>query len=154
MTQPTLFGDTLAEARDTLQEQAQGDGAHCPCCGQFAKVYRRKINAGHAITLITLYRAVDMGWGHLATYDLSREASKLAYWGLIEEESDRRDDGGRSGWWRITTPGFLFLQNRITVPKYALIYDGQLLKLDDTERVSITDALGTRFDYTELMAGI
>lgn len=154
VAQPTLFGDTLAEARDTLQLQLD-EGTTCPCCDQFAKVYSRKINAGHARALIALYRAVGRDWGHLATYDQSREASKLAYWGLIEEESARRDDGGRSGWWRITDLGERFLRNQLLVPKHARVYDGRLLRLDDTDGlVSIVDALGTRFNYSELMAGI
>jgi hypothetical protein len=39
------------------------------------------------------------------------------------------------------------------VPSYALVYNGELLTLDDTRgTTSVMDALGRRFDYTALMA--
>ena len=39
----TLFEMTLDEAKAWLRDQVD-DGAHCPCCGQFAKVYKRRIH--------------------------------------------------------------------------------------------------------------
>ena len=32
-----------------------------------------------------------------------------------------------------------------------MIYNGELLGLDDAESVTITDVLGTKFNYAELM---
>ena len=37
-------GMTLGEARDWLRERIE-DGEECPCCRQFAKVYRRRLYA-------------------------------------------------------------------------------------------------------------
>lgn len=40
----------------------------------------------------------------------------------------------------------------MNVPRYALIYDSRLLKLDDTAgRVSAEEALEEKFNYSELM---
>jgi hypothetical protein len=78
---------------------------------------------------------------------------KLRYWGLIEPMPDvLRDDGSpRVGMWRLTRQGVLFAQNRIRVPSHARVYDGRCLGFDETKQVSVIDALGTRFNYSELM---
>ena len=131
-------------------------GASCPLCHQHVQVYRRKINAGMARSLIAMYRVGGLDWIHVPTQvgARSREEGKLAYWGLVEEEKILRPDGGRAGYWRVTRLGELFLRNRCTMPKYARIYNGRVLSLDPQEQVTIKDALGTRFDYSELMAGL
>jgi hypothetical protein len=142
----------LSEAQEWLRGEVDR-GAKCPCCTQYARVYRRKITASQAAALIRFWRTYGTAWGHLATVDKSREASKLSYWKLIEQESQRREDGGRSGWWRITVEGLRFIRNQETVPKYIRIYNDRLLGVDAVQRVSISDVLGTRFDYDELMGG-
>lgn len=148
--------DPLGHARAWLRDRVE-DGATCPCCKQLAKVYRRKINSGQARSLIRMYRADPArGYVHLPTVvgSRSREEAKLRYWGLLEEERVRRKDGGRAGFWRITSLGELFVLNRVRVAKYSRIYDKRCLGLDDTETASIVDALGAGFDYRELMEGI
>jgi hypothetical protein len=147
---------TLAEVRDWLREAVK-EGVHCPCCNQMAKVYNRKITSRMAFTLIEVYRAAGTDWCHVPstvtfTGD-SGEISKLRYWGLVVEGSPRRDDGGRAGMWRITDFGERFVKGNYRVPKYAHIYDGRRLGFDDSVRVSIRDALGTKFNYDELMEG-
>lgn len=146
---------TLGEARDRLRVLVD-EGHECPCCTQYAKVYRRKINSSMAHDLIVMWRAFGTDWGYLP--DLrskrslkgNREESKLRYWGLVREDPERREDGGRAGWWRITPEGVLFVTDRIRVPKYARIYDARCLGLQG-EPIGIRDALGDRFDYQELM---
>lgn len=146
---------TLGQLRAWLLARAD-DGTNCPLCRQHVKVYRRKINASMARSLIQMYRTGGLDWVHLPTQigARSREEGKLAYWGLVEEEKALRPDGGRSGFWRVTPLGELFVQNRTTVPKYARIYNGRVLNLDPAEKASIKDALGTKFDYNDLMAGV
>jgi hypothetical protein len=108
-----------------------------------------------AASLIKAYRAVGVNqWFHAPTV-LGRndgEFAKLQYWGIIEEERRLRPDGGRAGWWRITVIGSLFARNLATAPAHALIYDGRLLRHDDTNgRITIEHALGDKFSYRELM---
>lgn len=145
---------TLAEAKDWLRERVD-HGAHCPCCTQHAKIYRRKLNSRMAWGLIRLYRATDgTEWGHLPTIAGDGcEVGKLRYWGLVIEEAEARPDGGRSGWWQLTGNGRAFVKGRLAVPKYARIYDGRCLGLRG-EPVTIRDCLGERFNYDELMNGI
>lgn len=147
---------TLTDARGWLRDRVD-EGAECPCCTQFAKVYRRKINSGMARALITLWHKAGRDYVHLnsTVSAISHEAAQLSWWGLIEQDPEiEREDGGRSSFWRITPLGVAWLHNRCTVPKYARVYNGRVLSMIESESHSIVDALGTRFDYAELMAGL
>jgi hypothetical protein len=151
MTAPQF--EFLYDAQEYLREKLDV-GEKCPCCTQFAKVYRRKINSGMARALIRQWQTV--GQDYVRTTSLcpwTHEAGQLAWWGLIEDEGERREDGGRSGWWRITDAGKRFVLNHSRVPKYARIYDGRVLSMDWTETTSIAECLGAKFDYGELMEG-
>jgi hypothetical protein len=143
--------ETLDEARDRLREQLN-EGAKCPCCTQFAKVYRRKINSGMARALVKMWDKAGMEWVYTPRLcPWTHEVGQLSWWDLIEDSRDRRDDGGRAGWWRITSRGRRFVLNQSREPKYAHIYDGRLISLDNSETVNIVEALGARFDYRALM---
>lgn len=147
----------LGTARRWLRDRVD-EGERCPCCTQLAKVYRRALNAGMARALIAMYRAGGTDWIHKPTVlkglgSAARDESILRYWGLLEEEKDRRPDGGRSGWWRVTDAGEEFVLGATTVPKHARIYDGRCLGLDPESYISIKDALGNKFDYDALMRG-
>lgn len=145
----------LGEAQDWVRQRIE-DGVHCPCCTQYAKVYRRKLNRRIALTMIAMYRKSRKGWVYLPTIGGSKldvpsarsgEVSFAQHWGLIQRSEDR-------GYWQITELGESFLLNGVKIPKYARIYDGRLLNLDPEQTVSIVDVLGIDFDYNELMAGI
>lgn len=151
---------TLREARDLLRELVE-HGHRCPCCTQFAKVYRRKLPAASVRTLAIVHRHADREWVHVSDL-LSAHAPSLSYqggyatisghWGLLEEETTIvRDDGGRAGYWRITDLGIAFLRRRATVPKYVRLYDGRRLGFDGPQ-IGADEALGTRFRLDELMA--
>lgn len=145
---------TLGEARVLLRGLVD-EGHACPCCTQLAKVYRRKLNAGMAVSLIRMYRIQgEREWIHLPTEigARSREEGKLRYWGLVEEMTEPREDGGRAGWWRVTDRGGMFVREEIVVLSHAKIYDGRCLALTGA-RVSILDCLGAKFNYAELMYG-
>lgn len=145
---------TLEQARDWLRERLH-DGAECPLCTQYARVYHRKFNSGMARVLIAQWRSHGLGYAHTARLVPGlREGAKCAYWGLMEEETERREDGGRSGYWRITEKGRLFVLGMIRIPAWANVYNDRVLSLDDSVMINITDALGQHFDYRELMGGL
>lgn len=149
-----LDGDTLlCDARDWTRERIK-KGVTCPCCNKLAKIYKRPMNSGQARSLISMYRLNGRGWVHLPTQvdSRSREEGKLAFWGLVEDSGEKRDDGGRSGWWRLTAKGELFVLGETTVPKYIRTYGNRLLGLTG-EPFTIQDALTTRFNYEKLMRG-
>lgn len=151
--------DTLEDAKAWLRENIQ-KGARCPCCTQFAKVYRRLLSAVSARALIALYRTAGMDFAHMPTVVKRRTqdtahqggaATLCGYWDLMLEENAERPDGGRTGWWRVTLQGREFIEGRLFVPKYAHTYAGRVLRLSGP-RIGIRQALHTRFDYDELMA--
>jgi hypothetical protein len=147
---------TLDEARAWLRDRVD-EGERCPCCTQRAQVYRRKITSASAWALVKLYRERGLDWGHLPTILGRKQAdeAKMVHWGLIEQAPMTRDDGSnRAGWWRVTPLGEAFVLGDVAVPKYARIYDSRCLGLDDSETVTIEDALGERFRYDDLMAGV
>lgn len=154
MTAPPL---TLREAQDWLRQNID-DGAICPCCTKFAKVYRWSLY-GTAAQALILFHRLGGTESFIHSRDLKRlgytgqgDASRLKYWDLVVEEKQRREDGGRSGYWRVTGRGRDFIFGVATLPKYSYIYDDRLLR-QDGPMVSIIDVLGKRFDYRELMAG-
>lgn len=142
----------LAQVRAWLRLKLD-DGTSCPACGQYCKVYQRKLNSGMARSLIAMYQIDPTGYIHVPTAlsARSREEGKLAYWRLVEEQNANRPDGGRAGYWRITELGTQFVLGQLRVPRYARVYDGKVLELTG-DPISIQDALGDKFDYAELMA--
>lgn len=151
----TYFSDAmpLGDARTQLRGLIE-DGWTCPCCTQFAKVYRRKVNSTNARSLITLYRHGGTHFTHAPSLPGdTHEISQMAWWGLVEEEKVMRPDGGRAGWWRITPEGKDWVIGLSTIPKYARVYDHRCLGLTG-DPVTIMDALGSKFRLDDLMAGI
>ena len=139
---------TLDEAKQWMRDQS-ATGARCPCCNQFVKVYRRKLNSSMARALIILYRHGEdwVQFDHLvreSTTKLSHDYIGLHYWGLTERHPEK------DGYWRITEAGIFFARKRLRVESHAVIYDANLVRLDG-DKINITDALGEKFDYNELM---
>lgn len=159
---PDRFGPDmpLGEARGLLREIAQRDGGTCPCCGQMARVYRRKLTSVPAMALAALFADHGLEYGHLPTVaekHLSGQAHQGGYltlgahWDLMVDERHRRPDGGRAGMWRVTTIGERWLRSESTVPMYAHLYDGQRLGFSG-DPVAIEDVIGAGFNLHELLA--
>jgi hypothetical protein len=142
---------TLREARERLMNE-RDKGTTCPCCGQYAKVYRRSITSGTAWLLVQMFDKAMFDWYYVPSLGAQGgDLLKTRFWGLIEESEDVRDDGsGRAGWWRITDLGGQFVRGLTTVPKYALIYNNHCLGLEGPN-VSIEDI--RPFNYDDLMRG-
>lgn len=155
-----LSGGSLVTLEDARTEVREGrkEGVTCPCCGQFAKVYRRKIHSTMARNLIDAYFKFGTGQQFRPIDEFGKDSPdfiKLQYWGiLLEVDPDAvRDDGSnRTGWWMLSSRAAGFVRGITTVTEYALIYNGEQI---DTagDPVSIRDCLGKRFDYDELMDG-
>jgi hypothetical protein len=149
-----LVDETLEEAKARLFTHID-EGMTCPCCGQFAKRYKRAFNSGQAISLINIYKTgmrSSFEWVYIPSLSAkSREEGKIAYWGLLQEKDEERDDGGRAGYWRVTPRGEQFVINKLRIPKYVYVYNGTCLGFDHTEMVTIRDCLGNKFDLATLM---
>lgn len=160
---------TLAEMR-ALVRAKRGEGVECPCCGQFAKVYRRKLASTMARSLVVVFwhqhEHPEAEWVDLTALLLANSmiaantnAALLKHWGLLEPKGGVREDGSkRVGLHRITDLGRRFVRAEVRVFKYVFLYDEELLGKSDggyarAEFVTIQEALGDRFNYSELMAG-
>ncbi len=151
--------DTLRRARlrllDELSERGKGT---CPCCGRIARYRRVALSSGLAWFLIRLYKLglfSDGRWVHYSDA-VSRGSKKLGglsygdlrHWKLIEPRYD-----AKPGQWRLTHHGKLFVNGERSVEKRLLIFDGKVRKRSE-ETTTIKQALGTRFDYDDLMKGV
>jgi hypothetical protein len=153
----------LEEIRGAFRKQLlKGKHVKCPCCDRKVKIYRRKLNAGMALLMLWAYRYTENkrpagGWIHVSKVLLkgkvnavAQEYSKLRFWGLLEPA----DEGSSaSGYWRVTEAGSRFARGETRIPRHAIVYDNNLLELDNSELASIRGALGDKFDFDELMRG-
>ncbi len=151
---------SLEGAKNYLRENWE-KGCSCPACGQHVQLYKRKLNSGMAVTLIYIY-IQDKKVGdfiqvkdHLRQmkYKNNHDWALLKYWGLIEEkERDESEDQKNSGYWKITESGKAFAENKISLPKHIYLYNGKRYKMNqDSETITITQAMGEHFSYNELM---
>src|SRR5580765_8069466 len=149
----------LGEARDWLRRQVYR-GATCPCCTQFVKVYRRTLPNATARVMIALWHR-DEGQNFVFLPDVLDRMTGTPhqggygtlgqFWAWLQQQPGERADGSnRVGWWRLTDPGRSFVLGHHTVPRYAHLFNGRCLRLSGPPW-SIRDALGTRFDYNQLM---
>ena len=160
--------DTPFEDVKNFLISSRDDGVKCPCCGRFAKVYRRSVTSSMAYALYLIYvhcANTEQTWIHVPSF-LSKAVSenagatcrggdwaKLAYWDLLQESHIVREDGGKhAGWWRITALGEAFVEGKVKIPKHAVVYNQTLLGLDTSELVSFEESLKSRFDFDEMMA--
>lgn len=152
-------GGSLEEARQQILA-GRDDGIDCPCCGQLVKVYRRPMTTARTMIVMDRYHQPE-GWTHVPTLmrehlaDVAHQggyATLAQHWGLIETmpEAVREDGSNRTGWWRLTDAGYLFVSGGLRVEKYVLLLDNQVLS-HDGPRIGIREALGSKFDYDALM---
>lgn len=157
MTSPFNDQMPVAAARAVLRDHL-ADGIECPCCAQHAREYKRPLTAVAARALAALWRVHGTTFGHLPTVardhlaDVSHQGGYLvlsAHWGLMIPETLTRDDG-RAGYWAVTAKGTDWLLGRAAVPKYARIYNGDLVRLEGPA-FTVLDAFAGQFDLDELL---
>ena len=133
--------------RAALDERLRnGVLSRCPCCGQHAKVYPRKLNRMMIRSLAFLVRhgarrPVDCPRWMMA----GREYAKLALWGLAE--THKADDSDPV--WYATPLGHQFARGRVDVPTRAYVYNGNVIAFSD-ERVTFAECVD-EFDLGDLL---
>ena len=158
-----FHGATLDDARAHVREFMR-TGVRCPCCGQYCRIYKRKMHATMALALVMIYhwfrQNPNAGWLHVPAFLVKvkrdstiagGDAAKLRFWGVIERAPGERDDGSdRIGRYRITEIGRQFVEGKIAIPRYVFLYNQSLLRVSE-EMTTIREALGDRFSYEALM---
>ena len=142
---------TVQQAKEYLQENID-TGVECPCCGQFAKIYKHRLNSQIAKTLIGMYTLGDRSIHILNELKPSNRMYSLArFWGLIEPtEVMVRGNKKASGYWKLTEKGKLFVEDKETIAEYVLLFNNKHYGFKGDE-VDIKYCLGKKFNYQELM---
>ena len=147
--------ETIKEAKEHLRNNFE-EGIDCPCCGQFVKLYKRKLNSGMAATLIRIVKFNGSSEVHVKDFlrkhqfHNGHDWTRLKDWGLLQEIIE--DNVKSSGKWKVTANGLKFAANQLEVKSHILVYDNRFLG-HEGENIRIKDALGEKFDFNDLMQG-
>lgn len=160
--QRTLFsGITLNEAKTQMMAEVK-DGTTCPCCERFIKVYKRALNSTMAAGLIWLCRKFeieseggDIEWIHLSASAprfviATNQLGTLMHWSLIERAPNEDKSKRTSGLLRPTKKGMAFVHFGTRLPRHVYLLNNLIHGFSD-EMITIKQALGKKFDYSELM---
>jgi len=159
VAQVDMFGPTIEEAKARFMVEAQSvEGTHCPCCKKFAKVYHRKFNSRMALTMIYTYpwfRSHPFEWLDVGNFLVTKynmipgDHGKLIWWGMLEKKPEKKDGAKTSGLYRMTNKGYSFV-NGLRVQSHVNEYMSEVQSFDG-QWIDIRVALGSKFDYGELM---
>lgn len=151
-TEPTL-SELRDEVEAVLAVQEPQPHMYCRACGQRVQLYKRRLHNRMAEQLVRAYlhQRTIAGRGQWwrftdARLEQNGEYSKLAIWGLLEE-----NDGER-GEWRVTDLGWDFVEGRAIVPRAVFVYNGTCRGVSP-ELIGRRDVLGAEFDLEAVLAG-
>jgi hypothetical protein len=159
----TTLGDVRRWILDRLIPTERGrtgklkanPGVECPACRQNVAMSVRPFDAKMARLMLAMYRGDPYGWHHTPslTGDKGGDSVKSQHWGLIEGRDGEKADGNpRNGFWRLTELGRRFVRGEVTIPRWALLYNEERHALDGPP-ITIQEALGTDFNYNEIIRG-
>lgn len=146
---------TITAARQEVMSHLD-EGITCPCCDQFCKLYKRKLNSGMARILIWLVKVYDgKNWVNVPEQApvfvrRSNEVSRLCLWGLARERPSEDPDQRNSGFYKPTRKGYQFVHRQISVPSHVHVYNNTIMGWSD-KQIDIVACLGQKFSYRELM---
>jgi hypothetical protein len=146
------------ELRKAWRNAIEHDGAHCPVCDRWGKIYPRSINISMAKSLIWLCsaKADESGWVNVPVDGpqwvvRTNQLSTLRWWGLVERRPNTDDDKRKhSGFWKATQIGLDFVTKNTRVPKKVFTYNGYV-EGTSLETVAIEDCFKEMFDYQDVM---
>ncbi len=151
--------DTIGQGREEIRQNWR-NGLECCCCGQDVKLYERTWSRQMAKDLIALYH-LGPGAHHYRSFitgSAPGDYAKPRWWGMMIPE-EKNDDPKKksSGYWRITEHGKDFVEERVQVPRVALVFDKKFFGYEG-EDIGIREILHGKdgepppgFNYIELM---
>ena len=152
-----MYSDHLKELKEHWRIAIEGEGAHCPVCSRWGKIYARSINKTMAYSLIWLCGATsdEHGWVDVPNSNnmrviRSNQLPTLRWWGLVERRPSNDESKKHSGFWRVTEKGRDFAYGRIAVPQKVFTYDAEVVTHSD-QYTRIWECFKTKFDYQEVM---
>jgi len=109
--------ETIKQAKKYLRENWL-EGVSCPCCSQFVKLWRHKVNSQIAKCLIQVYRISEREgreWVHILNEikPSNRMYSLARHWELLKAKEFKKDEDKKSnGFWKITPKGKEFVKRQ------------------------------------------
>jgi len=152
------LNNTLQEAKSHLRNN-WNEGTECPCCGQFVKLYERKLNVGITLFLIGLYKLDPQGTSfhhakevlkQIDAFTTSRDYSILEYFKLIRSMPNTDNEKRTSGYWQLTQLDKDFVLDNAEVPSHVRIFNNKSYGATGA-MITIREALHNKFNYDELM---
>lgn len=146
---------TLRDAQEFISERTK-EGVECLCCEQHVQSYHFSMHKGmiFALSLIELATKTNscdkQKWVHVERYLTEKKSNlngyhpKLEHWGLLERHPDLR------GYWRVTKKGRKFLAGLISLPKVAILYNGECLGL--TGEKNFVSSILEGFKYSSMIS--
>jgi hypothetical protein len=144
---------SIEQAKEFLYNNFE-KGTTCPCCNKNVKLYKVKLTAGMVSVLIKFYKAREKGWIHPIKdfKTVNGDYAKLRHWGFLEKNNFNNDPTIKaSGLWMITNVGISFIKGETYVPQKVMLYNNKFYGFDG-DTVGVKEALGTKFNFEELMA--
>ena len=158
----------LATLRQEIIDNRE-EGCQCKICDQNVKLYKRNFNSAMSLVMIKIAEETKALEGFQtpiwiqvenllkAAPDIPSTARgdfpKAVHWGLLEKQPGERDDGStRMGFYQITQKGEDFVNGKITIPKWVKLYNKEIIGFAE-DPITIKEALGTKFNYEEMMRG-
>ena len=149
---------TLLDIRKKYRNSLLRDGAHCPVCDRWGKVYKRRLNKTMVKCLewvVNVTTAEDVKYidipargrlGEGDIYDFTKQYSTLKHWGFLQ-----RPDGEepRSGIWGPTPSGIRFLRGLEQAPEWIATYNDIAVEWAE-DLVSVSDIV-EGFSYDQIM---
>lgn len=146
---------SLEQARQEYRDVLKNNGGKCPCCRRWGKINGYQINSTQVRGMIWMLKNfrrdewVDLGKAPRWVLR-SKSLATLHHWDLLETKKKAGEDTRGSGLWRLTQLGRDFIYCRVTMPKYAFVFNNRLEKFS-REQTDAVQALGKKFSYDELM---
>ena len=149
--------EALKELKSELWKAMHDKGKDCPCCGRFAKLYKRPLNKTQ---VSGMYWLKDNGgldeYVHVAKLApawlvRSNQHTILKHWGLVEQRKNHSPSLSDSGWWKITDVGRRFLSGK-PVHKYALLFNDRCFGFREP-LITCTEIVDY-FNYEQIMGRV
>ena len=138
---------TIENARKYMSDHFE-EGTKCPCCGQFVKKYKRKLNSGMAKTLGRIYAYYPNSF--IDVKDLLRQKkfhnghdwTLLRHWGFLTTNEE--------GLWKITDTGKAWIDFKTPTHSHIYMYNNKMMGFAEGT-ITFRQAYGNDFDIKELM---
>ena len=161
----SMMTDTLEVARNQVENIITGKQKgkiNCPCCQKQVRLNAQPFDARMGEFMCRLVAQYERTKDFVPVTMLpgfkrvtrNGNYAYLKHWGLITpKESDGTGKTKFNGLWKPTEKGIRFVKNtQETVPSKAYFYNKKVM-FWDSQRVTILQTLGRKFDYQRYLAG-